>query len=333
MTHVGIGVVGLGFMGRRHAINAALLDRIGVPCSIEAVYSEGVRSPEDLAAPAATGNIAESSGVSLADVAPRVAPSYEALLADPRVGLVIVCTPTPTHVALSVEALRAGKHVLVEKPVALSEQAMRPLIECAATMPGLVCMPAHVMRFWPGWVDLAGWVDDGRFGRVLSASFQRLGSVPAWNPGFYGDEAESGGALVDLHLHDVDFILRCFGEPDRVAACGGINHVTGVYTYDDGPGHVTAEAGWDQQRGAGFTMRFVVNFERATVDFDLSRLEPLRVVEGDKVTEHPGLVGDGYAGELRAVVEAIAEGRPGPVGLDDAARAARVIDRERVLLG
>src|SRR6185295_16666128 len=94
----------------------------------------------------------------------------EELLARKDLDLVSICTWTDSHVDLALAALAAGKHVLVEKPIALRE---RP---AARTL----CMPAMCMGFWPGWSLLHEAVADRRWGPVRSAVFRRHASRPAW---------------------------------------------------------------------------------------------------------------------------------------------------------
>jgi predicted dehydrogenase len=261
-----------------------------------------------------------------------VAGSYDELLAEADLDCVIVCTPTPHHVDMAARALDAGRHVMIEKPVALDSAGVEQLVAHHERTPELVCMPAHVIRFWPGWTCIKEAVRDGWYGRVLSATFRRLGTTPGWNRDFYSDLKSSGGALVDLHIHDVDFIIDCFGVPDEVQAAGDLMHVTGVYGYADGPRHVVAEAAWDQQAGFGFRMRCVVNFERATMEFDSLRDPPLVVIQGENATSVVESRGDGYAEELRGFLEAVGGVGTVPVTLGDALRAARLIDRERAIL-
>jgi predicted dehydrogenase len=117
---------------------------------------------------------------------------------------VSICTPTDSHIELAMTALAAGRHVLVEKPVALRSAEVARLAQAAAPA-GRVCMPAMCMRFWPGWEWLKERIEAGEFGRVRSATFQRVGAPPDWSA-FYGDYARSGGPLHDLHIHDADFI-------------------------------------------------------------------------------------------------------------------------------
>ena len=94
--------------------------------------------------------------------------------------------------------------------------------------------------------------------------FSRVGAGPSWSPEFYRDISRSGGALVDLHIHDADIVYWLFGKPREVVSGGSIEHLTPVYRFDRGPRHVAAEGGWSFTPSAGFRMRFTVCFEKAT---------------------------------------------------------------------
>ena len=103
----------------------------------------------------------------------------EDLIAAADVHLISICTPTDSHVRLATSALAAGKHVLVEKPVSLDAAEVRALARLADSV-GRHCMPAMCMRFWPGWDFLHEAVRNTTFGKVQSATFQRLGTAPGW---------------------------------------------------------------------------------------------------------------------------------------------------------
>ncbi len=319
---IGVGVIGLGFMGQTHlrAYESAAADGFG--CRLVAVCDpdEGRRSGKVIAA----GNIGNADAPTML-FDPRLVKGYATaaeLLADPAVQLVSICTYTDTHVELALAALAAGKHVLVEKPVSLRSSEVRRLAaaaEQAQRERGLLCMPAMCRRFWPGWDWLRERVRDGSLGRVRSATFTRLGSGPRWGAAFYRNVSRSGGALFDLHIHDTDFVYWCFGRPERVTAAGDEMHVTTLYHYSgaDAPVHVAAEGAWDLAPGAGFRMRFLVNFERGTAEFDLARppTSPalvLHTAEGSSAVEPTsaaGRVKTGYDGEVRHLLEAISSGR------------------------
>lgn len=335
---LGVGVIGLGFMGRTHvgAYQAAARD-LGA-CELVAVCDS---SPDRLTGePVAVGNLGTAANEpKLFD--PSKVRGYtdpDEFFADPRLSIVSICTYTDSHVDLAVRALRAGKHVLVEKPVSIDPAQVRRLAEVARSS-GRLCMPAMCMRFWPGWDWLHDRITESRrnergtagaaLGNVLSATFQRLGSGPSWGPAFYRDEARSGGALVDLHIHDADFISWCFGAPARVFAAGSARHLTALYRFKDGPNHVTAEGAWDLAPTAGFRMRFLVNFENASADFDLSRKPALLLHTESGSTEIPLSVLSGYDRQVRHFIETAASGGTPHASLEEAARVAELLQHER----
>jgi len=324
---IGVGVIGLGFMGQTHvrAWEAAHSD--GIACRLVAVADQ---DPERLTGHVASaGNIDTGQNEALFD--PHEVATYtdvESLLRDDAVHAVSVCTHTDTHVDLAIAGLEAGKHVLVEKPVAVKTDCVSKLADVVRAHPQLVCMPAMCMRFWPAWSWIADRVRDGSFGAARSAAFQRLGSAPTWSE-FYKDPERSGGALGDLHIHDTDFIVHLFGPPDAVVSAGHLNHLTTHYRYADGPAHVVAEGAWDHTPGFGFRMRCVVVFERATAEFELGRNQELMLSrDGEcELVDVGGL--SGYDGEVRAFRSAIAGDLAGVPTIDDAVVVSRVLDAER----
>ncbi len=324
-----VGVVGLGLMGRTHLEAYGAAARDGNACRVVAVADP---NPERLGGRiAVSGNLqSEGDGAPLFDPrAVRTGTDAGTVLDDTDVELVSICTPTDTHVELARRALSAGKHVLLEKPVSLDPDAIDALAQDARRA-DRICTPAMCMRFWPGWSWLREAVDDRRYGAVVSAVFQRLGSRPTWGQGFYSDSRRTGGALFDLHVHDVDLVHWLFGPPDEVASTGSIDHVTTLYRFARGPRHVLAEGGWDHAAGFAFRMRFVIAFERATAEFDLRRTPPLEIATEGRV-ETPTLTpGTGYDGEVRATLDAVrrndATGLP---TLAEAAQVTRTLQQER----
>lgn len=332
-----VGVIGLGFMGRTHlgAYQAAARD--GLPAVLAAVAD---RDAARLAGRPAGGGNPELGAPSAALFDPAAVRAFDdppALLREAGLHLVSICTPTDTHVPLATAALEAGVHVLLEKPVAVRAADVRRLRD-AARASGRLCMPAMCMRFWPGWAWLKERVDDATLGPVRSAVFQRLGSPPDWGRAFYGDPSRSGGALVDLHIHDADFVRWCFGTPAQVSSAGTLSHVSTLYRYAPGrgPAHVLAEGGQDHAPGFGFVMRYVVVFEHATADFDLARGDAaLRLVRDGQSTTVPLPTLSGYDAQVRHMIDAVAAmraGRSAPplrATLDDAVAVAELLEAER----
>jgi predicted dehydrogenase len=177
-------------------------------------------------------------------------------------------------------------------------------------------------------------IDDGRYGRVLSARFRRVAEAPAWGQSTFLDGKKSGGALLDLHIHDADFVRFCFGEPKSIYAqghtkvSGEIDHVLAQYEVDCGAA-VSAEGSWAMTEGFGFSMEYTVNFERATVDFDNTREEDcLKIFEKGKEPETLKLdAPDGYAGQIAYFANCIREGRaPSTVTAADGAGSVELCE-------
>ncbi|MBL8763754.1 MAG: Gfo/Idh/MocA family oxidoreductase [Phycisphaerae bacterium] len=325
---IGVGVIGLGFMGQTHVRAIAAARSAGLPCRLVAVCD---RSGERLAGRATpVGNIHTGEPATLFDPAEvRGHSELEPFLTEPGLDAVCVCTYTDTHVELASRVLRAGKHVLVEKPVALRAADVAALSDLAKDR-GRVALPAMCMRHWPGWDWLRDRIRDGRFGPCRSATFQRLGAGPTWGAAFYRNLDASGGAMFDLHVHDADFIYWCFGTPARVEATGTPEHLTALYRFESGPAHVVAEAAWDLAPTAGFRMRFLVNFERASVEFDLARSPALTVhaPSGSEPVAFPDA--HGYDPQMRHFISLIAGRERTPrATLDDALAVTRLLEAER----
>ena len=162
-----IGIVGIGFMGMIHYLAARKLKgaHVAAVCS---------RDPKKLAGDwrgirgnfGPPGEQMDLSGLKKYD-------RLDAFLADPDIDLVDVCNPTHLHAPTAVAALRAGKHVLVEKAIALTpEDADAMLAE--AKKAGKLLMVAHVLPFFPEFAYAARAVRGGQYGRLLGAHFKRV---------------------------------------------------------------------------------------------------------------------------------------------------------------
>lgn len=317
---VGVGIVGMGVMGRTHAASYVRVARHGVKCELRGIYSRTLGE--------GGGNLAElAGGVVLPDTTIRH-DSLDALLADEQIEVVSVCTHTDTHVEIATRALTAGKHVLVEKPVALTTAEVRRL-EHAASAAGRLCMPAMCMRFWPGWPWLREHVRLGTFGAVQSARFERLGEPPAWSAEFYRDAAKSGSALFDLHIHDVDFLLWCFGPPASVRATGWRQHVVACFDYGSAPSPVEIEGGWVGVPGFGFRMRYRVVFDDAVAEFRHGERQPLLLTQDGETRPIPLSTESAYDAQVRHLLTAVRSGRTElRATLEDAARATSLLEAE-----
>ncbi len=255
---------------------------------------------------------------------------YRELLAMPEVDLVDVCVPTPLHAEIAIAAIESGKHVLCEKPLARTSAEARRIARAASKAKGFF-MPAMCMRFWPQWKWLRDTIAAKTYGRTLSAHFTRLSSPP---PGWFQDGKQSGGAALDLHVHDADFVRYCFGEPRAlhshgyVGVGGEVDHLLTQFDYPDVP-LVAAEGGWSLSEGFSFRMRYLAHFERATADFDIERKDPLLLHQDGKSTPIDCGPTDGWIEEIRYYLQCIAAGqRPTVVTAEDGARSVALVEAE-----
>jgi predicted dehydrogenase len=320
---INVAVAGLGFMGVTHLRVYQTLRNVNI-----VAVCDNTRVPVNGALRGVHGNIQSSPDIMLG-MKVRVYREFGELLADRDVELVDICTPTAWHATQVIAALQAGKHVLCEKPLAQTMADARSILKAAAASKKFL-MPAMCMRFWPGWSWLKKIVAEGKFGPVRAASFRRLTARPAW--GSAGTHL--GGALLDLHIHDTDFVNFLFGRPESVfstgltEATGNVEHVVTQYLYPGGP-TVHAEGSW--LLPGGFNMSFALHCERATIDFDLSRgNEALRLHGTGKKPRTIKLQNtDGYGEEIRYFANCLARGeKPAVVTPQDGVTALEICAAE-----
>ena len=302
---VRIGIAGMGFMGVTHfrAIEKVKGAKVVAICTRDAQKLKGDWRKVQ-------GNFGGSGGVQDVGKLGRYA-DLEELLGDPRVDLVDLCLPTPMHVEWSVKALEAGKHLLLEKPIALDLRGADRIL-AAARRNGRLFMVAHVLRFFPEFRLIKDQVDEGTHGPLLAAHFKRIISRPAWwDPKELG---RTGGPAIDLHIHDADFIQHLFGMPLGVSSSGYVGkggvveHLHTHYTYAGKA--ITAEGGWLAQKGCPFEHGYDVYFEEATLNFNSSWGKPPVLLTRDGKQKYPALSSqDGFVGELAEAVKAVASGK------------------------
>ncbi len=286
-----------------------------IPGARIAALCDAVRLPLDGDFSNISGNVGDPDPLILDMTGVKTTHNMDDLLADPEIDLIDLCVPTSVHPKLAIAALNAGKHVVCEKPLARTSALAREITEAAAHASGYF-MPAMCIRFWPEYAWLKDAIDSGRYGRILAAHFRRVSEAPVWSKDFM-DGARSGGALLDLHIHDADFVQYCFGRPKAAYASGfpyksgAIDHVLAQYQVESGAS-VSAEGSWAMTQGFGFMMGYTAVFEHGTVDFDSRRgSDAMRLFRDDHetVTIQPA-GGDGYLGELTHMVDSVLAGKP-----------------------
>jgi UDP-N-acetylglucosamine 3-dehydrogenase len=243
----GVAILGAGFMG---GVHAAGWKALGERAEVVAVYS---RSPER------ADRLAEG-------IDARTTTDLDGAIDDPSVDIVDVCLPTTLHREAVERAYAAGKHVLLEKPIALTAEDADAII-AAAERSGRLLMVGLVLRFWPEYVELAQRVAAGEVGRPLVVSTQRLSPPADWND-WMRDPSLSGGVPVDLLVHDFDQMNLLFGLPREVFARASGDHVLALVEYEAGEG--IAEGSMAMPRSYPFSSNIRVRGEDAVAEYAFS---------------------------------------------------------------
>jgi len=270
---------------------------------------------------------------------PRAHGSYEALLADPDVDAVYIPLPNHLHVEWAIAALRAGKHVLCEKPMALSvADAERLAAEAEAS--GRLLVEAFMYRHHPAWKLVLRLVAEGRIGRLVA--------VDSWFSYHLADPADirnvldwGGGGLWDIGCYCVNLSRMLFGgEPGTVSAslvrdpASGVDIVaTAFMAFETGLASFTVATQLEPDQRVhlyGTEGRILVE-----IPFNIPPDRPTRVLltTGRRPPEDPGTevfevpAADPYACEADAFAAAVLDGEPSPLPLSDAIGNVRVLQR------
>jgi predicted dehydrogenase len=214
-------------------------------------------------------------------------------------------------------ASRAGKHVLVEKAIALSPREADAMVK-AAGKAGKLLMVAHVLPFFPEFAFALDAVRGGAHGKLRGAHFTRVISRPDWSADI-ADAAKTGGPAIDLHVHDTHFIGLLAGVPGKVFSSGlalpdgTVEYLTTNYLYGDGGPAVSCSSGAVAMSGREFVHGFEVYLEKATLAYESGAL-PLTVYTPDGKSRSPKLKGgtdplSAFTAEIQAAVNGVAEGK------------------------
>jgi predicted dehydrogenase len=185
-------------------------------------------------------------------------------LSDPSIDAVDLCLPTYLHAEAAIAALEAGKHVLVEKPMALNAADCQRMID-AGEANGNLLMVGQVLRFWGEYLPLMEAVRTGSLGRLRSLDLRRQCAAPAWG-GWLRDAVKSGGGAFDLLIHDVDLCVGMLGVPDAYSAMGDGDYLTAHLQYAEVPS-VTITGGWHESPAFPFSMGYAARFDEGSMHF------------------------------------------------------------------
>ena len=303
-----LGLIGLGSLGQVHLKNFASFEGVKVIALADKdpERRKGIFGQADV-------NISElnQDSVELPNLASSYA-DYNDLCKDNEIDAVCISLPTFLHADAAIKALEAGKHVFCEKPMALTLQDAERMVHTAKTS-GKILMIGQVLRFWGEYVKAFEIFSSGKYGNVLAASFYRYGGMPTGSDNWFFDENKSGGAVIDLHLHDVDACIWWWGRPDSISAGGAYrlecpNIVHSRWYYENGPS-VQFECFWDAN--FPFNCGFRVIMENATLYYDYESQKGLQLItpDGSEIVEKAD-ASDAYLTEDKYFLDCISTHKP-----------------------
>lgn len=193
---VSVGVIGGGSMAHTHL---AAWQRLGIAAAAFSPSGRGARIAPDYAA---------QPSHSLADLVAWC-------------DIVDICSPTTTHRELAETAFAAGRHVICEKPLAMTHADADAMIAAASAAGRGLCV-AHVVRYFAAYAEAHDLIADGAIGTVSELSLRRTGTAP--DEVWFHDESLSGGVLTDQMIHDFDYARWVLGEVATVSA--SLDHYT-----------------------------------------------------------------------------------------------------------
>jgi UDP-N-acetylglucosamine 3-dehydrogenase len=303
-----VGLVGAGFMGGVH-LNAYA----GIP-EVEVVGVADAR--------------VESAMAGAKNVGARPYASYEELVAAEDVEVVDVCLPTALHRDLAVRAAGEGRHVILEKPIARTMEDAQQILD-AFSADGPRLFVGHVVRFFPEYVGIKQKIDAGDLGTVgVVRTSRRSPFLLGWND-WYADWRVSGGVLMDLVIHDFDYLRWTLGEVERVYARGmlgreynRLDYVLATLRFQSGAiAHVEGHWGYP----GPFNYSIEVAGSHALLTVDSTEPASLQLISGPP-EEGPDLASgkSPYEKELEHFIHCIATGEEPIVDARDAREALRI---------
>lgn len=329
-----IGIVGIGFMGSIHyyASKNVTGGQVAAICTRDQKKREGDWT-------GIQGNFGPRGGFEdLSHI--RKYGEIDNLLADPEIDLIDICLPTHLHKEVSIAALEAGKHVLVEKPISVRLDDANEMVQIAERC-GRCFMVAHILPFFAEYACAQEIVESGRYGDLIGGHFKRVISKPNWSDDFV-DLEKSGGPGIDLHVHDTHYIQLLCGTPDAVfsqgkfAGDGFAQYLATQYIYNDKAHAISCSSGAVSQEGRAFSHGFELYLENATLLFEFATLDgepvtatPLTLLTDDGKVHSVDLGEtdpvDAFTRELQCAVDAITEGRESAILSGVSARDALLL--------
>jgi predicted dehydrogenase len=306
-----IGLIGYGFMGSAHA------------AAIQSLPSATLYALACRTRPTADGPKRGNLDLKTTPLPESVkwTPDWQEIIADPAVDAIDICLPTHLHKQVVQAALEHGKHVLCEKPMAMTSAECDELMAAAATA-GKTFMIAQVLRFMYPYTYALDFIRNAGAENITACTLQRSTGYPQWSD-WLAKTDRSGGAILDLLSHDLDQVLLWFGEPGTVSAVSIGEVDTAEATLRYGNCTVTVRGGW-LVSDTSFSASFHIATPDTSIAYDGKVLSLTQGTHTAAITipEH-----DPYADEIAYFVHCATTGTPPDrCPPTDSARVVRLVE-------
>jgi len=297
-----IGIAGVGGLGTLHLKTLLKMeDKVVISALADPIPER--RSGEKLTATNNMG-LGEEESTNIGEI--RSYADWSEICDDPNLDVICIATPSDLHPPAVIKALENGKHVFTEKPMGLSKEDCRRMLD-AADASGKTLMVGQCLRFFPAYVKAKEIMDSGKYGKPLSALMNRYVGTPSSS--WFAEIARSGGVNLDLHVHDIDAALWWWGKPDNIItrSVGTLPSATSVlsqWEYDSGL-VAQIEASWDA--GIPFNASFRVIMENGTLRTQGGNLE---LITKDGIEELPLEEMSGHTAEMHYFIDCVINNEP-----------------------
>lgn len=306
MRKLRAAILGFGGMGHCHAgcyKNLKNVELVAV-CDID---------PDQLKSVSTNINLGSVGGGDISKL--RTYASYEKLLKAEKgtVDIIDCCLPAYLHAKYVCRAMKDGFAVLSEKPMALSTKDCKAIIatQKKTKKPYMV---AQCIRFCSEYEAVLTLAKKKTYGRLLKMEMCRTSAYPNWDlkNGWYLDHNKSGGAVLDLHLHDLDWVQSAFGVPESLSChgvkgwSGGYDDVRTILRYGKTGPIVSMHGSW--MSGQGFKAGFSAMFEKAVLTFQDFKLVLTDLYGKEKPFTYKRTKFDMYSNEIEYFADCVRKG-------------------------
>lgn len=303
-------VIGFGFMGKTHASNILKHNKLNLSAIVDpntTLFSNEVAITE--------GNI-QTVNTEITDYHyVNKYSDFETCLDNERLDAVFICVHTGLHYEMTLKALKRGLNVFLEKPFCLDTGQAEELIRLARYK-GKILMVGHVVRFMQPYIKLKQMVDTEKYGKLKFLYMTRFCGIPQW--GEWHEPAvrsNSGGALFDLVIHDIDFVNYILGLPDKISSnnfpgkMSNHDYISALWNYSERDVIIRIEGSNTFHSSFPFQAGFIAKFEGASVLYNSSSGSVIKVSDDKGIKEIPaGDPGSAYFEEVDYFAECIDKG-------------------------